>query len=922
MRKVDRMADTNRDKKLFIIDGSSFLYRAYYGLRPLHTESGEPVQAVYGFCRMIKKIIDTFHPEHVVLVWDSKGKTTRHEIFSEYKATRQAPPSDLFDQKEHIIEFAKDIGLFQLAQVGVEADDIIASLARWWSSEQGSVVIVSSDKDMGQLLNDNVVMFDSFKDVIITAQGYQEKMGFSLSKTIFYFSLLGDTSDNIPGVKGIGDKTALELLTQFSSLQDLYNNLEAVKKPRIKKLLEEQKENAFLSEQLFTLHNPIIECTHENVVFHESSWQKARSLFEKLGFKSLVRELKPAHAENVQISLFAQLPAVEGVDYKTPEERGYRFITVVSEDQLNTIIETIYKKKIFAYDAECYGSHVVSMHLVGVSISYQEGESFYIPVAHKTEAKTLSYDYVIQKLRPVFDDETITKIAHNAKFDEIVLAHAGIVVKGPVFDTILAINLVKHEWQKASLKELSRFYLKEPMLTFKQVVEDKKYKDFSYVPLDEATEYAAADAHQTFKLYPLFKKMLSDNKQDDLYYNLEIPVMRILSDMEREGIYCDVSELQELNITVQQQLENLKEKIITMVGPEFANINLNSPKQIEALLFEHLKLPVQKKSAKRTGYSTDYEVLKELAKLHPVADCIARYRELYKLQSTYIEALPLSIDSETGRIHTNYSQTRVATGRLSSSDPNLQNIPAEGLGRDIKKAFKASAGTLFLSVDYSQIELRVLAYLSQDKNLLKAFQEGHDIHAETAAGIFKTSISEVSKEQRNYGKRINFSIIYGLTSYGLSKDLGVTLAQAKEYRESFFAHYPQLKIWMEGVIENTKKNGYTETLYGRRRLMPSIYEHNKVLYEAAVRIAVNTPVQGTAAEIMKKGMIAVDEYIKKEKIPARLILQIHDELIIAIPEQKSDILSSKIQSILENVVEWNVPLQVKKLVGSTWFEVS
>ena len=916
------MVDANKDKKLFIIDGSSFLYRAYYGMRPLHTESGEPVQAVYGFCRMIKKIIDTFHTDQIVLVWDSKGKTTRHEIFPEYKATRQAPPSDLFDQKQHIIEFAQSISLFQIAQVGIEADDIIASLARWWSQSQGSVVIVSSDKDMGQLLNENVVMFDSFKDLIVTAQGYQEKMGFPPSQTIFYFSLLGDVSDNIPGVKGIGEKTALEILSQFSSLQDLYSNLELVKKPRIKKILEEQKENAFLSEQLFTLQNPIIECVYEDMAFHESSWANAQPLFKKLGFKSLLKEIQPVHVADAQISLFGSQPTVEEAGYKTPEERGYKFITVVSEDQLNTIIQTIYKKKIFAYDTECYGAHVTLMHLVGVSISYQEGESFYIPVAHKTETKTLAFEYVIEKLRPVFEDETITKIAHNAKFDEIVLARAGIVVNGPTFDTILAINLVKHEWQKASLKELSKLYLKEPMLTFKQVVEDEKYEDFSYVPLDKATEYAAADAHQTLKLYALFKKMLSDNNQDDLYYTIEIPVMRILSDMERQGIFCDVSELQKLNLTVQYQLEKLKEKIIEIAGHEFNNINLNSPKQIEVLLFEHLKLPVQKKSAKKTGYSTDHEVLKELAKLHPVADFIAQYRELYKLQSTYIESLPASINSETGRIHTNYSQTRVATGRLSSSDPNLQNIPAEGLGRDIKKAFKAPEGKLFLSVDYSQIELRVLAYLSQDKNLLKAFQEGHDIHAETAAGIFKIAINEVTKEQRNYGKRINFSIIYGLTSYGLSKDLGVSLAQAKEYRESFFAHYSQLKIWMETVIENTKKNGYTETLYGRRRLVPAIYEHNKVLYEAAVRIAINTPVQGTAAEIMKKGMIAVYEYIAREKIPADLILQIHDELIITLPDDINNTLSSEIKSILEKVVEWNVPLQVNSKLGKTWFEVS
>lgn len=911
---------SNANKKLFIIDGSSFLYRAYYGIRPLHTQSGEPVQAVYGFCRMIKKLMDIFHPAHMVLVWDSKGKTTRHEIFTEYKATRQAPPSDLFTQKEHIIEFAKDIGLFQLAQPGIEADDLIASLTDWWTKNDGEVVIVSSDKDMGQLLNDHVVMYDSFKETLIDPQKFHEKMGFAPSQTAFYFALLGDTSDNIPGVKGVGDKSALELLSQFTSLEDLYNNLDAVKKPRTKKLLEEQKENAFLSHQLFTLHRPLISCTEENVAFHDSSWSGAYPLFQKLGFKSLLKDSRPT-ATAIQTSLFST-PVTSESDYKTPSERGYTFTTVLTEEQLEKVIQGVLQAKCFAYDTEGFGTQAVQLEMVGLSIAYQDKESFYIPVAHKTETKTLSLEYVVEKLKPLFEDETITKVAHHAKFDQLVLRRYGISSKGPVFDTILAASLVKPEWQKASLKELSRFYLSETMLTFKQVVEDKKYKDFSYVPLDEATEYGAADSHQTLKLYPVLKKMLHDAHQEKLYYEIEIPLMHLLCDMEEEGIICDVTDLTHLNVVVQGRLQLIKEDILQLIGPAFADINLNSPKQIEHLLFEHLKLPVQKKSAKRTGYSTDYFVLKELSKLHPVANLLMQYRELFKLQSTYIEALPVCVNPLTGRIHTNYSQTRVATGRLSSSDPNLQNIPAEGFGAEIRKAFKAPDKHLFISIDYSQIELRVLAYLSQDPTLIEAFKNNKDIHAQTAAGIFKIPLSEVSREQRNFGKRINFGIVYGLTSYGLSKDLDIPLSQAKEYRENFFAHHPLLHQWMEKVIEETKEKGYVQTWYGRRRMVPGIYEQNKVLYEAACRIAINTCVQGAAAEIMKKGMIEVDRVFKKKGIRAKLVLQIHDELIISVHEDNKARAEEEAVKILESVVEWNIPLHVASSIGKTWFEVS
>ena len=493
----------------------------------------------------------------------------------------------------------------------------------------------------------------------------------------------------------------------------------------------------------------------------------------------------------------------------------------------------------------------------------EEKVAYYVPCAHDSGEQHLNRDTVVATVKEVFEDETIFKIAHHAKFDQSVIHKYGIRVAGVTYDTMIAASLVKEEWHKNSLKFLSEHYLNEPMLTFADMVTDKKLQHFGQVPLKDATEYAAGDAHQTFRLWPLLKKMLQESGVEDLYYNLELPVMQILFDMESRGIFCDIKVLSELDAVVVKKLKEIKDAIFALIDPQFADINLNSPKQVEHLLFEYLQLPPQKKSAKRTGYSTDNEVLVALAKLHPVPGYIAQYRELFKLKSTYIDSLPEYINSRTQRIHTSYSQTRVATGRLSSSDPNLQNIPVEGLGSTVRMAFRPNDGRVFLSADYSQIELRVLAHLSQDENLLQAFKEGRDIHAQTAAGLFEIDHTKVTREQRTVGKRINFSILYGLTPYGLSKDLDISLKDAKQYIDAYFAHYPKVRVWMDSVVEQAQQDGFVKTLCGRKRPVPGIHERNKNMFELAKRIAINTVAQGTAAEIMKNGMIAVDKVLKE-----------------------------------------------------------
>lgn len=906
-------------KTLFLIDGSSFLYRAYYGLRPMHTPQGTPVQAVFGFCRMIKKIIDTFKPEYCALVWDSKGKTTRHEVYEAYKATRQAPPSDLFEQKEHIIEFADAIGLKQVQQTGIEADDLMFSLAQEARKRHETVVFVTSDKDMGQALDAQTFMYDSFKDVMIDIPAFEEKMGFPVEKLPFYFALVGDTSDNIPGVKGIGDKGATELVNQFDSLEDLYDNLDKVSKARMKNALEENKKNAFLSRDLFLLQYHPSELEKADLVFNAQHWNNARKLFEELDFKSLLRDMgQPERTSK-------------------PLHELYSFKKVTTPKELDELCAALKKSTIFALDTEGTDLKPMQGTMVGLSFCVAEGTAYYVPFGHEMPGAQLSLvpkahnegqlsrEQVFKALKPILEDAKYKKVLQHAKFDMHVLFHEGIVLRGVTFDTMIAAYLLSKDDQRVGLKDLSMSYCGEQMLSFAEVVKENKYKDFSQVPLDLATNYAAADAHQTLKLYHIFSAALAKEKNLAMQFNdIEMPLLQVLFEMETTGILLDTVALKKLDVKVTRKLAEIEDEIIETAGEKYAGINLNAPRQIEELLFEHLKLPRQKKSAKGTSYSTDQEVLQALSELHIIPAMIVQYRELYKLKSTYIDALPTYVNPETKRIHTTFRQTGVATGRLSSSDPNLQNIPADvsGFGIEVRGAFIPEKGNLFLSADYSQIELRVLAYFSKDKALVDAFLHGHDIHAETASHLFDVKLDQVTHDQRQIGKRINFSILYGLTPYGLSKDLGISFKDAKTYIDKYFAKYTAVAEWMESVIEETKKNGYVETLWGRRRYIPAIHEKNKTLYEEARRVAINTKAQGTAAELMKRGMLQLDAALKKEKFDAHILLQIHDELLISVPEHEIKSAESLAKKQLESVVDWNVPLIVTTRFGANWKDVT
>jgi len=899
---------TKPEKTIYLIDASSYLYRAYYSIKPLTAPNGEPVNAVFGFCRMLKKLITSFTPHYLALVWDSKGETARHQEFPAYKETRQAPPTSLFTQKERIIEIADMMGLAQIAQTGVEADDLLYSVAKDCAEEGFTVVVITADKDMGQILTmDHVLMYDPLKEILYDRAAYEQRIGMSVDRILLYFALVGDPSDNIPGVAGVGATSAKILIAQFKTLDALYAHLDTIESKRVRTALETHKSDAYVSEKLFRLRYVATETAPVDLAFSGAQWNHALPLFKQLNFKSLIS------TETAPISY---------ADKQAYWKKKVVVKVVTTHEELVALCDELQRAGAFACDTETDGRPPLECTLVGISVCYDADTAFYIPCGHTTGELQLEIATIVEIMQSLFADARCKKYLHNTKFDQKVLAQYGLLIEGIAYDTMIAASLVVPDGQRVGLKSLSEYYFNESMLKFDELVDGKKIKTFAQVPIAEGAWYAAIDAVQTYKLVPKLERALVEHAMIPLYTDIELPITQVLYEMECTGISCDTSILDTLRIDIDRRIATIELDICHAAGL-LIPINLNSPKQVQELLFKQLKLPPVAKNASGEQ-STKHAVLVELAPLHPVPRMLLEHRELAKLKNTYIDALPDFINKKTGRIHTTYNQIGVATGRLSSTDPNLQNIPvgeSDGV-LTVRSAFKPVPGNLFISADYSQIELRVLAYLSQDALLVEAFKHAHDIHRATAAHLFNVTPEEVSHEQRQTGKRVNFSVLYGVTPFGLSRDMKVPLSEAKQYIERYFATYKGVAHWIEQVIAQTKRDGYVTTHWGRRRYIPAIHEHNKVLFQEACRVAVNTIAQGTAAEIMKLAMIALDRRLKEGNSKAHMLLQIHDEIVVEVAQDQADHVDRLIKETLESVVDWNVGLEVTTRRGGDWQAVS
>jgi len=915
---------------LFIIDGSYLLYRSFYAIKTLQTSSGQEVQAVFGFCRTINKLLEQFDPRYLIVAWDSRGKNFRHELYAEYKATRMAPPASLASQRELIWEYLDAVGIFHVQKDGFEADDVIASLVEQ-NKEDHQIVLVCADKDMFQLLDRGILIYDPFKEKLIDTHDFKIDRGYGPEKVAFYHALLGDTADNIPGVEGVGEKTATELVKQFDSLDDLYKNLEKVSREKVRENLEKSKNDAYLSFKLFLLKTPHIHLDVKKMAFDKAGLRHAEQLFAKLEFNALLKDLKVKFPDNAgterNISLFGQEPEPKTQEeevVKALKKHDWKTVVIQDQDAFDQFIAEFKNVKRYALDTETFGSNVMQDGLVGISIAWDGSCAYYLPVAHK-EGKQVDKKIIIDALKPLLQDPSKYVIMHHAKFDQLVLYQEGIAMPVVNFDTLLAANLVRGDGERISLKHLSVIYLQEPMETFKQIV--GKHATFADVSIEHGAPYAALDALQTFRIEPLLvKKLEKEKKLEKVYYDIELPFYPVLMSMEYHGVLVDVEQLKHTLTAVKRKLSHIEEKIFAAIGTKSTltkdHFNLRSTNQMAKLLFDDLGLPVIRKS--QTGKrSTDYDVLLELSKQHPIPGMIIEYRELEKLKGTYLEPLPTYVNPKTGRIHTSFSQTLVATGRLASSDPNMQNVPAsQGFGMEIRKAFIAPHGKRFLSADYSQIELRILAHMTKDEGLIHAFQTGVDIHAKTAAQLFDVSLNDVTNDQRQVGKRINFSIMYGISPFGLANDLGIEQKKAKEYIEKYFEQYPKVAAWMEKTVQEAVKNGYVETLFGRRRIIREVQEQNRTLFESGKRMAINTPVQGTQAELMKLAMIQLHALLCSKRLESRMVLQIHDELILEMPLEEVEIVEKMVKKCMEGIVSWEVPLNVSTRIGRDWAEIT
>ncbi len=903
---------------LVLIDGSSYLYRAFHALPPLTNQSGQPTGATFGVLRMVRKLIDEEQPTRVAVIFDAKGKTFRHEIFSEYKAHRPPMPDDLRCQIEPLHACIKALGIPLISIPGVEADDVIGTLAKHAVTQDYKVLISTGDKDMAQLVDDDISLINTMNESRMNAQGVQEKFGVEPCQIIDYLALMGDKSDNIPGVPGVGPKTAVKWLNQYHTMQGVIEHAAEVK-GKIGDKLRAAIDDLPMSYELATIKEDCaLDVQLEDLFVAENDKKTLQRLYTDLNFKSWLEELNDNQA---QLSTSASAGVEPAVAKTATIEKNYQLI--MTEQELQAWINKLKSAQLFAFDTETDNLDYMQANLVGLSFAVQADEAAYLPIAHDYVGapEQLSLSYVLEQLSPILESDQYAKVGHNLKYDMSVLARVGVTLRGIQHDTMLESYVLDSTASRHDLDTLCSLHLDHKNIKFEEVAgKGAQQITFNQVALDIALDYAAEDADMCLQLHEILHPQLAkQDKQYKLYQQIEIPLLSVLSRLERIGVYIDRASLAEQGQQLSQKINALQQQAFESIGQEF---NLDSPKQLQHILFEQLELPAIRKTPKGQP-STAEDVLQELAHDYEFPELILNYRSLKKLQSTYVDKLPKQICADTGRVHTSYHQAVTSTGRLSSSDPNLQNIPVRTEeGRRIRQAFVAPADSVILAADYSQIELRIMAHLSQDERLMIAFERGEDVHSATAAEVFDVTVEKVDKEQRRAAKAINFGLIYGMSAFGLAKQLGIGRHQAQSYVDVYFERYPGVRAYMDETRELAHEQGYVETLLGRRLYLPEINSRNAQRRQYAERTAINAPMQGTAADIIKQAMGSIDAWLTdsqtNKQTSTRMIMQVHDELVFECHQDQLETDRAKIVEYMVSAAELDVPLEVDANTGENW----
>lgn len=922
---------------LVLVDGSSYLYRAFHAFPPLTNSAGEPTGAMYGVLNMLKSLISQVQPSHIAVVFDAKGKTFRDEMFEQYKSHRPPMPDDLRKQIQPLHDIIRALGIPLLVIEGVEADDVIGTLAVAASKANQKVLISTGDKDMAQLVDDNIMLINTMNNTLLDRDAVIEKYGIPPELIIDYLALMGDSADNIPGVAGVGEKTALGLLQGIGSMAEIYANLDKVAELPIRgakklgdKLLAE-KEMADLSYRLATIKTDVaLDITPEQLTLGASNNDQLTEYFGRYEFKRWLNEVRNGadsitnnNEQPTKINHYQATPALtqDNSDEALPAiqiDRS-RYETLLTEADLNRWVEKLKQAKLFALDTETDNLDYMAANLVGISFALENGEAAYLPLQldYLGAPKTLEKTTALALLKPILENPAIQKVGQNFKYDLTIFARNGIDVQGVAFDTMLE-SYVLNSTGRHNMDELAKRYLGHQTITFEEIAgKGKNQLTFNQIPLEKAAEYAAEDADVTMKLQQvLWEKLSKEPTLEKLFKEMELPLLGVLSRMERRGVLIDSDALFLQSNEIANRLSELEEQAYVLAGQPF---NLASTKQLQEILFDKLGLPVIQKTPKGAP-STNEEVLEELAFSHELPKVLVEHRGLSKLKSTYTDKLPQMVNPQTGRVHTSYHQAVTATGRLSSSDPNLQNIPIRNEeGRRIRQAFIAREGFTVVAADYSQIELRIMAHLSQDQGLINAFTQGKDIHRSTAAEIFGVALDEVTSEQRRNAKAINFGLIYGMSAFGLSRQLGIGRADAQSYMDLYFKRYPGVQTFMHDIREKAKAQGYVETLFDRRLYLPDINSSNGMRRKAAERVAINAPMQGTAADIIKRAMIQLDQKLQNDPDIA-MIMQVHDELVFEVRSEKVAFYSELIKTQMESAADLVVPLIVDVGQGNNWDE--